>query len=191
MKTFYESLRYEIDGLTPDSIVMDVGAHKGAFAAEIVRRYGCTVHCYEPVPEFFNILCARFRDNANIRMWPYALGWADGIIKLGVKGDMSGQFCTSPNETIEVPMRHFGDVFRKVIGRRCALLKINAEGGEYEILQSAIENDLIDDFDHISVQFHTVRPDYESLHAEIRSEIAKTHDLEYDEPFIWTGWKRR
>ena len=34
------------------------------------------------------------------------------------------------------------------------LLKINIEGGEYEVLENLIENDLIKNIDNIQIQFH-------------------------------------
>lgn len=192
MIPFREELRY-LCPLNRDSIVLDVGAHKGDFTAEINRRYNSTIFAYEPVPEFFAVCAKRFWGNPKIRVMNYALGIADGVARFGVKGDMSGQFCTSPNEFAEVTMRDFIDVSCDILAEFSGidLLKINAEGAEYDMLEAANTRGLNQYINRISVQFHTVAPDYKRRHAAIRASLAETHDLEYDEPFIWTGWVRR
>ncbi len=191
MLPFHEDLRYELPHLTPESVVLDVGAHEGKWAAEINRKYGCTVHVYEPVPEFFNNCVRRFDGNPKIRLWPYGLGNSTRKQRIGVKGDQSGEFCTSPNETIDIAVREFADVYRSVIDTPIGALKINAEGAEYEILESMLDHHLMPYFEHISVQFHTCAPDYELRHDLIRRRMEQTHDLAYDAPYIWTAWDLR
>jgi FkbM family methyltransferase len=191
MKQFTESLRYEIEGLGPTSIVMDVGAHKGDFAAEIHRRYGCTVHCYEPVPEFFNHCVQRFAGNPKIKLWGFALGDTGRPAIFGQKGDMSGEFCTSPNNFVNV---HVLDVAWVITGFDrpiIDLVKLNCENGEYGIMERILDQELHKKVNRFSIQFHTGAPDYARRHASIRSALAETHDMEYDEPYVWEGWVRR
>ncbi len=191
MQKFHEDLRYSLDHLTPESVVLDVGAFEGRWAAEINRKYGCTVHAFEPVPEFFNNCVRRFDGNPKIRMWPFGLGNSDRNERFGIKGDMSGAHCTSPNESVDVVVRDVVDFFRSHIVSRCHAAKINAEGSEYEILEALIDAGLIHLFDHISTQFHTCAPDYEMRHNLIRLQLEQTHDLAYDEKFVWTAWDLR
>lgn len=189
MKPFEEQDRYTYP-LTQDSIVMDVGAHEGNWANIIQQRYGCTVHCYEPVPEFYNGCVRRFADNPRIRLWPFALGGSTRTERFGVKGTMSGAFCTTPNEVIEVAVLDVANTV-PIFTSHVDLLKINAEGAEYEILERLLDADLMRSVDHLQVQPHTVVPDYENRWAAIRARLAATHQLTFDEPFCWTGFSLR
>src|SRR5207253_1386356 len=38
--------------ITPDSIVVDAGAHRGEYSAGMIRRFGCKCHLVEPNPAF-------------------------------------------------------------------------------------------------------------------------------------------
>lgn len=192
MKPFEEQDRYNYP-LTPESVVFDVGAHEGNFAAILHQRHGCKVEAFEPVPEFYNRCARRFANNPKIRLWPFGLGAFDRSTPFGVKGDMSGAFCTSPNEVEHVPIRDIDSVLENLMGEfdQVALLKLNCEGGEYEILERLLGLGLEKRFDHIQVQFHTVAPDYAARHEAIRQHLAATHQMTFDSPFIWTGWSLR
>lgn len=48
---------YDVPYTATSPVVVDVGANVGAFAVWALHRWpGCTVHCYEPVPETFALL---------------------------------------------------------------------------------------------------------------------------------------
>lgn len=189
-RKFSERDRYDGLDLGPESVVLDIGAHTGTFAREIARIYNCFVYAFEPVPQFFSACFASCGNNPKIVLSKSAIGACASTKRFGVKGDMSGLFCGEPNESINVDVRDFKEVFES-LGGRCDLAKINVEGSEFDILERAIEIGAIPHIKSISAQFHTVVPDYERRHDAIRAALEKTHDLEYDEPFIWTGWKRR
>lgn len=186
VKPFSEALRYAYN-LTPDSVVMDIGGYQGGWTNIIHEKYRCTVHLYEPVDQFFNHCVERFKGNPKIHLYPLAIGGKDGWEQVGIKGDMSGIFCTSPNETIGVPVC---DVARALhhVGGKADLIAINAEGSEYAIMERLLDAGLMPNVGALSVQFHTVAPDYEERHAKIRERMTATHKMDYDEAFCWTGW---
>src|SRR5262245_42140527 len=45
------TLRMTYD-LSPDSVVLDLGGYHGAWAVEIMARYCCHIHIFEPCPQF-------------------------------------------------------------------------------------------------------------------------------------------
>lgn len=190
MKLFSEACKFDYP-LTPDSVVMDVGAHIGNFTGIIHERYGCTVHAFEPVPDFYNRCVAHFHDNPKIRLWPLGLGAKDGAVKIGVKGEMSGEYCSDPNSTEQVPIRDVADFIISHEISRIGLMSINCEGAEYAILERLLDAGLIDRFDAISVQFHTTAPDYQHRYDTIRAKLFHTHQLDYDAPFCWSGFSIR
>lgn len=193
MKLFEERDRYVGYNLTPDDVVFDVGCYEGNWSAQIFKDYGCRIHAFEPVPEFYNRCVRRFANNDRIRLWPFALGASNRSETFGVKGDMSGIFCDSPNEYLQVPVRDIDSVLENLMGEfdQVALLKLNCEGAEYEILERLLGLGLEKRFTHLQVQFHRVGRDFQRRHDLIREAIAVTHQLTYDEPFIWTGWSLR
>ena len=70
------------------------------------------------------------------------------------------------------------------------LIKINIEGGEYELLESLIENNLIKIFTNIQVQFHDfLLEDGKERMNKIQEHLSKTHQLTYQYEFVWENWK--
>ena len=190
MTIFYEALLYD-HPLTPESVIVDVGTHDGNSLGILVGKYNCFAHSYEPVPEFFNAAVRRFADNPKVKLWPFALGDANGLMPFGVKGDMSGAYCTSPNDFIGVPMRCFSEAMDNILTNGAALLQINCEGGEYAILEDATSTGIIRDFAFVQAQPHPVVPDYEARWNAICAAMEKTHEMVFDSPWCWVGWRRR
>ena len=72
-----------------------------------------------------------------------------------------------------------------------ALMKMNIEGCEYQLLKHIIESDLIKNIKYLQVQFHLIdNVDTDSLYKEISDSLTKTHSLEWRYPFVWESWKR-
>jgi hypothetical protein len=70
------------------------------------------------------------------------------------------------------------------------LMKINIEGGEYDLLDVIIENNFAQKFKNIQVQFHDFVIDNPRERMEkIQKELSKTHELTYQYDFVWENWK--
>ena len=69
------------------------------------------------------------------------------------------------------------------------LLKINIEGGEYEVLPALIESGLIDRIKNLQIQFHDFIPNAVQKRDAIRNDLSKTHKLTYDYYFVWENWE--
>jgi len=68
-------------------------------------------------------------------------------------------------------------------------MKINIEGGEYDLLSYIIGKGLHKSIKNIQVQFHKV----DGLLWEVRStsiqrQLMKTHELTWQTPFVWENW---
>jgi hypothetical protein len=71
------------------------------------------------------------------------------------------------------------------------LIKINIEGGEYELLEKLIEEDKISIFNNIQVQFHDfVIPNAKERMVQIQSRLKSTHFITYQFEFVWENWKK-
>lgn len=190
MKTFEESDRLNLP-LTADSVVLDIGAHRGWFSGELVNRFDCWIHAFEPVHDFSSVCAVRFADNPKVKIWPFALGDKTGDIEMGIKGDLTGAFCQEPNAKQSVSMFDVAEAMEFCSIDRIDYVTINCEGGEYTLLERMIETGIINRVPHLSVQFHTVVPACVPRMNRIIERLKETHDHVYGSPFVWDGFTLR
>lgn len=72
------------------------------------------------------------------------------------------------------------------------LMKINIEGGEYNLLEKMISSGLISKVDNLQIQFHDIKAlDSENRMKKIWLALEKTHMVTWKfRPFVWENWKR-
>lgn len=185
MKFERESQRYEYP-LNKDSFVVDCGGFHGRFAAEIARRYGCRVVCFEPVfTEIARQACA----GLNVEVVPAGVDATDGDDVFGVQGDMTGTYSVA-NESKSVELiglpGWIGD-------KQIDLLKLNIEGMEYVVLDALISTGKISQINRIQVQFHAPGMRSEERLNALLEKIKETHQPEWGEenPFMWISYIRK
>lgn len=179
--------RYRIG---PNDLVIDVGGYRGDFAAAIREKTGCSAMVFEPHPGFAAALRARFAADEKVQVIAYGLAGRDAVMLLSDADDASSTQATS-GSVLEVPMRQAATSFAELGVGAVALMKVNIEGGEFDLLPHLIESGLIKRIDNLQVQFHDFVPDAASRRELIRRALLQTHDLEWDYPFVWESWKRR
>jgi len=162
---FRESLRYEYD-LTPDSRVIDIGAHKGTFALEISRRYSCFIDAYEPIAEFYRSWEASLPPKVTLHREGVSSYAGNAIFRL--QGDSTGALASG--DPISVQLAAIADVLPST---GCDLLKLNIEGAEYNLLDAMLSRSLTTRCRNIQVQFHGNVLDCVSRHASIKQERSK------------------
>ena len=182
----YETLALEY-ALTPDSLVVDVGGYIGDFAQSIYNRHGCAVELYEPMPKFYDICAARFAGNSKIRCHKFGLGALSGRFGLSDDGLASNLFSGGDGEQVDVlnaveALSGLGQI---------ALMKLNVEGSEFEILPALLDAGFADRIDAFQIQFHTVGKDYRERRSAIRATLATTHQERWCYEFFWESWQRR
>jgi len=185
-----ETLRLEYD-LDSKSIVFDVGGYKGEFATEISARYNATIYIFEPVKDFYNIIKSKFAKNDKIKSYHFGLAGKDQQLKMSLSENSSSVFLAGENsETIQ--LKSIVDFIKEHNITQVDLIKINIEGGEYELLESLIENNCIQYFKNIQVQFHDFLIDNAKARmTAIQENLSKTHELTYQYEFVWENWKRK
>jgi hypothetical protein len=162
-----EGLRYEYD-LKPTDHVLDIGSYRREFAEEIIKRYGCTVECFDALD--------------NKAAWLF-----DGQLSFGGQYYYSSAFHKGRDQTI----------YRCVdiapyIDKEIALCKINIEGSEYELLNYIIDKGLVKHINNIQVQFHYIEgQDCEKMYEELATKLSKTHSITWRTAFVWENWKRK
>lgn len=179
--TFTEALRYDYP-LTKSSRVIDAGFYEGAFSRQIAEKYGCWIDAYEPIEEW----CKRGRalKLPGVNLIRGAVGVWAGSTLLRVQGAMTGPYADGPME--ETPLFLIDDV----IGDGCDLLKLNIEGGEFDVLERMVNRGLASRCADIQVQFHSCVPNAEKRWKWIRAQLLTTHHLTYDFSWCWENYER-
>jgi FkbM family methyltransferase len=162
---------YSLNGFGPGSLdtVIDIGAHIGTFAvraASIARR----VLSYEPMPENFALLTRNVERFSHVRPFRMAVAGRRGKMELFLGGNparnsMLERRARSPRGAISVDCTTLADIFAERAVDRCALLKIDCEGAEYEILYT-LPKELWPRIERICMEYHPVEGRDESWSGE-------------------------
>ena len=176
--------------LVSGSLVLDVGGFEGQWASDIYSRFLCRVMVFEPVPEFAAGISRRFGMNPGIEVFPFGLGSQTRDAEFCVQGDASSVFGHGAGAT-SVHLVSAAQFFRKQAVEEVDLMKVNIEGGEYELLSHLITTGLMARIVNLQVQFHDVIPDATARRDAIVSRLRVTHDCQWCYPFVWESWSRR
>jgi len=183
-----ETLRLDYP-LDAGSCVVDVGGFQGDFADAINRRFDCPVVIFEPVPAFFAHCAQRFVSNAKIRVVDCGLGAMDGSLPIEVAEDASSFNRSIPSAMVETVKLRRADAILTELGLDgIDLMKINIEGGEYDLLWALIESGWIARIRYLQVQFHNFVPDAAARRDAIRAKLGETHREMWNYEFVWESW---
>ncbi len=174
--------------LNQDSIIFDVGAYDGSWARKMFGTYHSIIHCFEPVLSIYNQTCDVFKNNPKVHVHNYGLGGETREEQITLLKDGSSIFVDGgQKETIKIVSMK--DIMEQLSINHVQLLKINIEGGEYELLKHIIQENMQNNFDNYQIQFHPVTNSYDGDIDYIRNELLKTHKLTYCFDFIWENWE--
>lgn len=186
-----DKLRYEFPELSEKSIVIDLGGWKGEWAGNIYSRFRCKVHIFEAVPSFAKNIQERFAFNSDISVYPFGLGAQNTSLEVFIGQEGSSIFynrnTSQVRETCDIVSVE--DFLNENKFEQIDLVKINIEGGEYDLLEKIIELDFTSSINCYLVQFHDFVPGFDKRRKAIRNKLSETHDLQFDYPFVWECWK--
>jgi FkbM family methyltransferase len=179
--------------LTRESVVWDLGGYQGDFAASVHERYGSKVVVFEPVPSFFRHCSDRFLGMPDIRCLPFGLGAHNGRLQISQDSDASSFVRTSRSggEGLSAEIRAVPEVWEELATRCVDLMKINIEGGEYDVLESLLSAGLIGQVKHLQVQFHDFVADAVKMRDSLRQRLSHTHRQDWCYEFVWESWSVR
>ncbi|WP_281856096.1 FkbM family methyltransferase [Litoreibacter halocynthiae] len=184
-----EAKRYVFEGLNIDSVVFDVGGFEGNWAQDIYDRYGSTIHVFEPHPTFAAALEKRFAKNPKIVVHAFALGSEAGQLHLSDDGDASSAV-NDVAGSVSGEVRPVAEFMKEFEPPVIDMMKINIEGGEYDLLPALAASGDLSRFGIVQVQFHQFRESDGALRDAVRADLAKTHSEKWCYPFVWEEWHR-
>lgn len=171
-----EHLRYEYD-LKPDNVVIDLGAYRGEWANEIRARYGCCVIAVEPTDSIDDYPCEYIKKAA----WLF-----DGKLRFGGAFYYTSAFEDQTHEyecfDVNSLLARFDEI---------ALLKMNVEGAEYDLLTHMWKHGSLARIKNLQVQFHLVDgEESEARYGGVSALLSETHSLTWQYPHCWENWRR-
>ncbi len=140
--------------------VLDIGANIGATALDFAWRHpGLEIHCYEPNPRScgmlrHNVLTNRLERGILIR--DVAVGRGPGFMRLNVAAPSIAATAyghSLSDGAIEVPCIGLEECVARVTKPPVALLKVDAEGAEADILEGA-PCEIWTQVRHVALEYH-------------------------------------
>jgi len=180
--------------LNEDSVVIDVGGETGIWSMKMFSKYKPKLYIFEPHPGAVRILYENVKDKkANI--FQYGLGSKNFVTQLSDSGMGSSIFNSSPDfeqsKKFDIEIRDIKEVFEDLSLESVDLIKINIEGGEYDLVPRMIETGIVNKCKVIRIQFHDWIPDAFAMRKKIVKELSKTHEVEWSFPLVWESWIRK
>lgn len=175
-----------------DDVVIDAGGFEGDWAAAMLVRTGCRIELYEPVPAFAARCRALLGRNGRVRVVEAALGGSERTARFAVDSVASSEF-THRGGTVEARVEDAHAVVGRLAAAHgeVACLKLNIEGGEYEVLERILERGDAARCRSILVQFHAQPEGWERRMSSITERLSATHEAAWRFPMVWEKWVRR
>ncbi|MCC5951653.1 MAG: FkbM family methyltransferase [Acidimicrobiia bacterium] len=177
--------------LDEHSVVLDVGAFVGQWCEKVVERYGATVHAFEPAPQAVAALRRRSAADPRIVTHPVGLSDRDTTATMEIHGPGSNVYSTTgEGDVVEIQLRDVAAVLDSLDVDRVDLLKVNIEGGEYDLFDRLIETGWLPRIRTVLVQFHEWHPGAYRRRFRIRRALSRHHRQVWNYPWMWEKWTR-
>ena len=151
-------------------VVVDIGTNIGTASLFFSNLDNVDkIYAYEPVLETYNQATLNFNNNKNkvVEFNNYGLGGSDreetfyfnknAKGNTGIRGELSTSFDANFVEKIDVKIMKASNEIQKIIDENSnskIVLKMDCEGGEYEIFEDLDKNGLLNRFDIIMLEWH-------------------------------------
>jgi FkbM family methyltransferase len=176
--------------LNENCLVLDLGGYEGQWASDIFGMYRCEIHIFEPTPQFSQRIRQRFSRNPRIHVHEFGIADKDAAVAMQVAADGSSVF-RSGGETISVRLVDAIKFLDSVGINHIDLMKINIEGGEYDLLDRLIAAEFVPCIRNIQVQFHDCVPDAAGRMKRIQEALSHSHRPTYQYEFVWENWEAK
>lgn len=145
--------------LNEKSIVYSFGIGEDiSFDNEVIERHQCKVYGFDPTPRSIDWI--KNQDISNLfHFQDYGIAEKTGVIEFflpkneeHVSGSMALPKHLNPSDYIEVQMKSLKDIIIELKHDKIDVLKMDIEGGEYEVINSILDSGVI--IDQLLIEFH-------------------------------------
>jgi FkbM family methyltransferase len=182
-----EGLRYNF-AVEPRGLVMDLGGYRGHFALEILKQHECRIWVFEAIPEFAARLSRRLGRIPGVKIYAYGLAGIEQKAVLNLADDATGAFEAKTERQVRVRLRSAADFLTRARPKSIDLIKINVEGGEYELLERLMGTPWIGRMQRLQIQFHPFVPGALGRMKALHAGLSRSHRLEWCFPMVWESW---
>ncbi len=136
------------DLIEPSWLCYSVGAGgETSFDMELIRRYGMTVRAIDPVAEYVQKAIEDAEGDPRLTTYRAAIATVDGPLRMQLTHDprsssVSAAGLYESHSYVEYPGRTLPSLMSELGDDRIDLLKLDIEGGEYELLPTLDLNEL-------------------------------------------------
>ena len=169
---------YEVNGVPIEDgwQVIDIGAGLGDFVLSTANmRPNCKIWAFEPFPESFELLQENIALNQieNVHLFQTAVSSQTGVMKMFLTGAAVQHIASNENDpsanynapSIEVQSQSINTIFTDAGLSHCDFLKMDCEGGEFDILLNALPETLAK-IHHICLEYHDNATEYTHVDLE-------------------------
>lgn len=138
--------------------IVDIGGGLGDFTLYASQVPNSTVHAYEPFPESLTLLQENLKQNNvdNVQVFADAVGASQGELHLTTTTGVAVRHSTAQDsETADLTVKSvpLASVIDRINSHNIDFLKMDCEGGEYDILLHADDQSL-NAITHICMEYH-------------------------------------
>ncbi|MNJ97621.1 hypothetical protein D3C87_153740 [compost metagenome] len=181
-----QTLRLDYD-LNETSVIFDLGGYKGDWSSDIFNKYACNIYIFEPYQPYFEEISFRFSNNQKIKYYNFGLSKSDDTLRLNVSDDRSSTFIEE-GDSVQITLKNVLTFLSENDINQVDLMKINIEGGEFDLLEALVNDPIIKSIKNIQVQFHDFVPDAEIRMRSLQAKLQETHQTTYQFEFVWENW---
>lgn len=171
--------------------IFDIGGYKGEWSKVIENKYPeSIIYIFEPIQKFADDIRKLFSNNKNINVYNFGLSGESRKMFISLENESSSVYKITENRQ-EIILKDIFEFTQQEKLKKIDLIKINIEGEEYSLIESMIQNDMMQYCDYILVQFHDFIPDAHHRRNSIIGEILQTHENVFSYPFVWELYKQK
>lgn len=142
------------DMVTPESVVVDLGAHFGEFSSEMTVRFHCRCFAVEPNPTLWN----KIPEIESIRRFNLAISGSNGSALFDVSENLESSHLQGdgrPADGTAIPVQTvtLAEFARSNGLEKIDVLKVDIEGAEFDMFDS-LSDEFLSGIGQIAVEFH-------------------------------------
>ena len=156
-----------------ESIVVDLGAHKGEFSSEMSNSFGCKCYLVEALPALYS----KIVEGPLVQKYNFAMAGRDEPAELFISKNLEGSTITGSPATgsdgaVTVDGVTLGTLMARAGIDTIDLLKMDIEGAEIRLLEAARDG-ILSNITQMTVEFHDFVPGVVSTHqvTEIKKRL--------------------